>query len=101
MKASAQTNRPARRQRHDVTINLRAPQKLRALIDRAAVATGKTRSEFMLDSARSRAEAVLLDQTLFVLDSSRYAAFLRQLDAPPKPSKALRALLAHKAPWEK
>ena len=87
--------------RRDVTINLRAPARLRDLIDRAASAVGTSRSEFMLDSARSRAENVLLDQTRFALDERRLAEFERLLERPVAPNAALRRLLARKAPWER
>jgi uncharacterized protein (DUF1778 family) len=55
----------------------------------------------MLDSARRRAEDVLLDQKLFILDEEKYEAFLNLLDEPPKPTEELKKLLATKAPWEK
>lgn len=88
------------RQRRGVTINLRAPRQIRELIDLAARVLGKSRTEFVLDSARSRAEDVLLDQRIFVLDEERYVEFLKILEQPPKPPEALKALLATKAPWE-
>ena len=44
------------------TINLRASAEQKALIDRAASRLGKTRTDFMLDSAREAAEDTLLDQ---------------------------------------
>jgi uncharacterized protein (DUF1778 family) len=88
-------------QRRGAIINLRVSVPTRELIDRAARVLGKSRTEFLLDSARSRAEDVLLDQRLFVLDEKKYAAFLKSLDAPPKPPAALKALLNAKAPWEK
>ena len=44
------------------TINLRASRKQKALIDRAADALGRSRSDFMLDTACREAEAVLLDR---------------------------------------
>lgn len=88
-------------QRRDVTINLRTSPSLRALIDRAAQSIGQNRSEFMLDSARRRAEGVLLDQRLFLFDAKQYDRFVALLDAPPKPNAALRRLLATKAPWER
>ena len=43
-------------------INLRVPAMARELIDRAAAIEGKTRTEFMLDSACRHARDVLLDQ---------------------------------------
>lgn len=95
---------PARRsdeRRRGVTINLRASHRVRELIDRAAALLGKSRSEFMLDSARRYAEDVLLDQTLFLLSEEKFEEFRNILDEPPKPRGELRKLLATKAPWEK
>jgi len=87
--------------RRGVTINLRATAQLRDLIDRAARVLGKTRSEFMLDSARRSAEDVFLDQRLFVLDDVKFAEFLNIIDQAPKPVSELKKLLSTKAPWEK
>ena len=49
-------------QRRDVTINLRANQQQRALIDRAAQTPGKNRSDLMLEAACREANAALLDR---------------------------------------
>jgi uncharacterized protein (DUF1778 family) len=83
------------------TINLRASAELKALIDRAASRLGKTRTEFMLDSAREAAENTLLDQRLFLLDESRYAEFVACLDAPVEPTEALKKVLSATSPWER
>lgn len=83
-----------------VTINMRAPRQLRDLIDKAAAAIGKTRTEFMLDSARRSAEEVLLDQRLFNLSDEKYEAFMRILDRPSPPTRALRNLLNEKSKWD-
>ena len=83
------------------TINLRASAEQKALIDRAASRLGKTRTEFMLDSAREAAENTLLDERLFLLDESRYAAFAACLDGPAEPAEALKKLLAARSPWER
>lgn len=88
-------------QRRDVNINLRAPAQVKEMIDRAARLLGKSRSEFMLESARKCAEDVLLDQRFFLLDEKRHAALLRSLSEPPRPTAQLRKLLASKSPWEK
>ena len=66
------------------------------MLNRAAALRGQKLSEFMLDSARRRAEEAILDQRVFFLDDRAHAAFLKILDAPPKPTKALRALMARK-----
>ena len=83
------------------SINLRIEKDTRQLIDDAAAILGKTRTEFMIESARRQAIDVLLDQRLFVLDSDRYDAFLRALDNPPAPGPKLRSLLRRVPKWRK
>ena len=84
----------------DANINLRASQTQKALIDQAAEALGKSRSDFMLEAACREAEAVLLDRRYFALDEEAFAAFMAALDAPPTQNPRLRRLLAAAAPWE-
>jgi len=81
-------------------INLRVTRHDRDLIDRAADALGKNRTEFMLEATRRAAEDALLDRTLFRLDPKRFEAFHAALDRPVNPPKALRKLMTLKAPWE-
>jgi uncharacterized protein (DUF1778 family) len=81
-------------------INIRIKPADRALIDQAAAAHGKKRSEFMLEASRRAAEEALLDQTLLRVDPETYARFVELLDAPPRPSEGLRKLLLQNAPWE-
>lgn len=83
------------------TINLRVPPHRRALIDRAAEATGKSRTEFILDAATRASEEALLDRRVFPLDEAAYEAFVAALDAPARPVAELRKLLAEPAPWER
>ena len=84
-----------------ISINLRTDATSRDLIDRAAEALGKNRSEFMLAAARREATAVLLDQRLFQLDDPAYRRFTAALDAPPTENPRLRRLLRTRAPWER
>jgi uncharacterized protein (DUF1778 family) len=83
------------------SINLRIETHTKRLIDDAAGIVGKTRTEFMIDSARRQAIDVLLDQRLFVLDSGRYDAFMQALDNPPAPGRKLRSLLRRVPAWQK
>jgi uncharacterized protein (DUF1778 family) len=83
------------------TINLRIETQTRQLIDDAATILGKTRTEFMVDSARRVAIDVLLDQRLFVLDTERYEAFMLALDNPLAPGPRLRSLLRRTPAWKK
>jgi uncharacterized protein (DUF1778 family) len=82
------------------SINLRIEANTRALIDEAASMLGKTRTEFMIDTARRQAIDVLLDQRLFVLETAAYDAFVQALDNPPAPGPKLKRLLARKPVWE-
>ena len=82
-------------------ISLRIEAQTRRLIDDAAAVLGKTRTEFMIDSARRLAIDVLLDQRLFALDPQRYDAFVRALDNPAPPGPKLRALLRRVPAWER
>jgi len=89
----------AGRPKADATITMRIPVRTRHLIDSAAAVEGKTRTEFVLESARLHAIDVLLDQRVFALDSEQSAAFAEVLDSPPKPNEALKALMKRPAPW--
>lgn len=82
-------------------INLRALPEQRDLIDQAAGLLGKNRSDFMLEAACERAQAVLLDQVYFALDEARFNQFVAELDAPPQYNPGLARLMAVKAPWDK
>jgi uncharacterized protein (DUF1778 family) len=83
------------------SINLRIESHTRQLIDEAAAILGKTRTEFMIESARRQAIDVLLDQRLFMLDADRYDAFMYALDNPPAPGPKLRSLLRRVPAWQK
>lgn len=82
------------------TMNIRVEPRQRGLIDRAAAATGKTRSAFMLDAATRSAQDVLLDQTVFALDAERWRAFSAALDRAPADNPQLKRLLHTRAPWD-
>ncbi len=83
------------------SINLRIEAQTRRLIDDAAAALGKTRTEFMVESARTVAIDVLLDRRLFELDAERYDAFIQALDSPAAPGPKLKALLRRTPAWER
>jgi len=83
------------------SISLRIELQTRQLIDEAAAAQGKTRTEFMIDSARRQAIDVLLDQRLFVMDPERHDAFMQVLDNPPPPGPKLKALMRRAPAWER
>lgn len=83
------------------TINLRATSAQKALIERAAATSGKTRTAFVLDATLQRAEAVLTDRSRFVLSHAQMDRFDRALDAPLPDPAALRALLLRTPHWSR
>lgn len=85
-------------QLHTRAVNLRIREDIRRLIDCAAKAQGKSRSDFMIDAARRAAEDALLDQTLIRVDHAEYAQFVAILDRPPDAEKFARLMTAPR-PW--
>jgi uncharacterized protein (DUF1778 family) len=83
------------------TINLRATPAQKVLIERAAEATGTTRTAFVLDAILQRAEAVLADRTRFALSDAQLKRFEKVLDAPLPAPDALRRLMARQPRWSR
>lgn len=81
------------------TINLRTTSAQKALIERAAETSGKTRSAFILDATLQLAEAVLADRTRFVLSGAQMKRFAVALDSPLPNSDALHSLLSRTPHW--
>lgn len=83
------------------TLNIRIKPEERMLIDRAAKARGKNRTDFILNAARLAAEEVLLDQKIITLSPEVYAEFVARLDMPPSSNERLRKTMQTPAPWDK
>ncbi|MFM9101950.1 MAG: DUF1778 domain-containing protein [Cyanobium sp.] len=84
-------------------LQLRATQEQRQLIDQAAAADSISRTEFILRSCQERAQTVLLDQTLFSLNSEQSQALLADLYDPAHQSadqRLIADLLAAPQPWD-
>ena len=94
-------------QTSEVNIHLRAREKDREMIDRAAELVGANRSQFMLSSALNEAKRVLLDQTSIVADAQAFQKVLDWMDAEASEEEAagltrlLQAQAQAKAPWRK
>ncbi|WP_058556665.1 DUF1778 domain-containing protein [Thiohalocapsa sp. ML1] len=74
-------------------LDLRLTPAAKRTLQAAAAAARRSVSDFVLDSALSRAEETLADRRLFGLDAERWEAFLAALDAPPRPlTRPLRRL---------
>ena len=82
------------------TLNMRIKPEDRNLIDWAAKVQGKTRTDFIMTSARRAAEEAVLDRVIVDVGSDAFEAFIARLDSPLPPSERLKRTLQSKAPWE-
>src|SRR2546428_6367397 len=79
-------------------INLRTDEARRDLIDRAAEALGKDRTEFMLDAATREAQSVLLERRVFFLVKAPFRRCNDSLAGPPAGPPRSPQPLPHHAP---
>jgi uncharacterized protein (DUF1778 family) len=82
-------------------LGLRTTPAQAALIQRAAEATRKSVTEFVLSSVCEKAEQTLLDQRFFIVDEETWLKFQDALEKPAQMNKGLRSLLGEPAIWEK
>ncbi len=75
-------------------INLRTSPEAKALIERAAAIMGATVSSFMLQNAYEAARRIVADKDTLVLSQEAFEAFVATCEKPPRPTKALRKLMA-------
>lgn len=75
-------------------LSLRASPEQDRLIRRAAAASHKNVTEFILESACSAAQQVLSDRRLFLLDDRQWQRLVTALDRPVSDKPRLRALLS-------
>ena len=81
--------------------NLRVTPDDQALIDRAVHASGLTRTDFVLQAARSAARELLVQQSWQAVSPEQFDQFLCQLDAPPGPSDRLQRTMTAPRPWQR
>ncbi len=82
------------------SINMRVDLKKRNLIDMAAAMLGSDRTSFIVDAACQKAEDVILDRRLFLLDDVAFDSFERALETNPVgENECLKKLLAKPKIW--
>lgn len=74
-------------------VDLRITAATKQMIQAAALAQGKTVSEFLIDNGLASATETLANRRLFTLDDARWAEFQAALDAPPRPRPRLARLV--------
>jgi len=83
-----------------VPINMRTDERKRNLIDLAAAMSGRDRTSFILEAACQKAEEVILDKRLFLLDDVAFDAFEQAIEANPvRGNKCLHQLLERPKRW--
>ena len=82
-------------------LDLRLTSFAKRTLQIAALAAGRSVSEFVLESALARAEETLPDRQRFGLNSQQWAAFQAALDAPPPPARRLARLLRERSVFER
>lgn len=84
---------PILTERRSEKLDVRVSPAAKAKLQAAASATHRSMSDFVMESALSRAEATLAERRVFGLDAEKWTAFQAALDAPPRPLPRLQALL--------
>jgi uncharacterized protein (DUF1778 family) len=79
-------------------LNIRVAPADDALLRQAAELLGESMSEFLVESARERAERLVADRTRFVLADEQWSAFCAALDRPAEVKPGLRDLFGRSRP---
>jgi len=82
-------------------LDLRLTPEAKRTLNAAAAASRRSVSEFVLESALTRAEETLPDRRRFMLSEKQWKEFLAALDAPPRPMPRLKRLLNEPSIFEK
>jgi uncharacterized protein (DUF1778 family) len=81
----------SRRPKAEDRIDARLPAETKHVIERAAVISGVTLSDFVISKAYEAAVAVVREHDSWVLSRSDSRAFVAALLNPPEPNEALQA----------
>ena len=75
----------------DERLNLRATAAEKRLLERAAIASHMSSTQFILQAALRSAEDVMVDETRFVLEPEEWSEFAAMLERPARSIPALAA----------
>jgi len=81
-------------------LDLRLSPEAKRVLTEAARVSHTTVSQFVLESALTRADETLLERQRFELDAPRWTAFMAALDAPPRELPRLRRLFEEASPFD-
>jgi uncharacterized protein (DUF1778 family) len=86
--------------RKEHPLSMRLPEADIAVIDRAALLRGRSRTEFVRDAAVRAAEDVLMENALIRMSPEGFESFVEALSGPAQPVPEMVALFRRKAFWE-
>lgn len=72
-------------------LNIRATPEIKALIERAAMLSHLSITDFVLATVRKAADRVIAESETMVLNKEERDRLLEMLDNPPPPSEELKA----------
>jgi len=92
---TAKTMASARQRRlRSERVQARLTPPVKQVIEQAADLCGLSVSDFMVNSSRERAEALIREHRVITLTAEDSVAFAEAIINPPEPNEALRALFA-------
>jgi len=97
---STATKRPPKAGLASERLNLRLTPAVKTLLRRAAKLRQYSLTDFVVRSSQDAAEAVLAEQTRFVLPKAQWLAFHAALDAPAREIPELKRLLTKPSVFE-
>ncbi|WP_040432999.1 type II toxin-antitoxin system TacA family antitoxin [Chlorobium ferrooxidans] len=81
-------------------LDIRLSMATKDTLSRAATAAHSSLSQFVLESALSRAEEMLVDRRSFNLDAEQWALFMEALDAPDRTLPRVNKLFKQQSVFE-
>jgi uncharacterized protein (DUF1778 family) len=81
-------------------LDIRLSMAAKDALNRAALAAHSSLSQFVLESAMSRAEEMLADRRSFNLDAKQWALFMEALDAPDRELPGIKKLFGKQTVFE-
>jgi uncharacterized protein (DUF1778 family) len=81
-------------ERRTEKLDVRVSPSVKSKLQAAASYTNRSMSDFVLDSALSRADELLADRRVFSLNAEAWTAFQEALDAPAKVLPRMQKLLS-------
>lgn len=74
-------------------LEVRAPRRVKALVERAAKLQGRSVSDFVATAAQEAAQKTIEDEALLRISLEDQRQIAKALLSPPKPNAALRSAL--------